>query len=283
MKYLIVGRSGTGKDTLASHLENHGLKILKSYATRPKRYEAEDTHIFINPEDVEKYNDKIAYTKIGDIEYFATRKQLEECDIYIIDPRGLYEVVKNCPDISFHIISITADKDESKAKAIGRIRRDDFKSDKDFEKAKTIEAERFEKRYSDENEQFSAFEKVIENHEHIADNACIIHPYRNDYNKTAIENFASYLYGMKQTFDNLMFITNRCLAIDILTQSEIDHVNVSYMISKESDDKSIDGEYSVEEKSVPIEHFVDTLIGDDEGFMRVMKSYLASDCLFDNI
>ena len=38
MKFLIVGRSGTGKDTLAGELEKaHGLRQLKSYATRHAR------------------------------------------------------------------------------------------------------------------------------------------------------------------------------------------------------------------------------------------------------
>lgn len=279
MKYLILGRTGTGKDTLASHLERHGLRVLKSYATRPKRYETEDTHIFIDPSDVEKYKDKIAYTKIGDIEYFATRKQLDECDIYIIDPRGLYEVTKNCPDLSFHVVLMKADKDTTKQKAIGRIERKNFASDEEFDAAKTLEGERFDKRYEAENEQFSDFEEKIEAHEHIADNACIVHQYTNDYDSDAIENFASYLYGMKQTFDNLMFITRRCFDLDILTQGEIDHVNVSVLDEDEQNPEKM----HMKEISVPIEHFVDTLIGDQEGFVRVMQAYLASDRLFDDI
>ena len=48
MKLLIVGRTATGKDTLREALEKHAnMTFVKSYATRPRRFENEDTHIFI--------------------------------------------------------------------------------------------------------------------------------------------------------------------------------------------------------------------------------------------
>ena len=53
MKVLICGRTGTGKDTLQSILvNNYGWKCVKSYSTRAKRFEGEDSHIFISKEDV---------------------------------------------------------------------------------------------------------------------------------------------------------------------------------------------------------------------------------------
>ena len=86
--YLVVGRTASGKDSLARAIaEKYGLKILSSYATRPKRIGETNEHIFISPEDVQKYqNDIVAYTKIGNYEYFSTKQQLLECDFYIIDP-----------------------------------------------------------------------------------------------------------------------------------------------------------------------------------------------------
>ena len=68
---LLVGQSSSGKDSIASLLEKDGYKILKSYTTRPKRIGEGNTHIFIKPKDVYQYkNDFVAYTKIGDYEYF---------------------------------------------------------------------------------------------------------------------------------------------------------------------------------------------------------------------
>ena len=96
---VILGRSGRGKDTCAKYLtDKYGLTQVKSYTTRPKRGENEDTHIFINKSEVNNYiNDMAAYTKIGEYEYFATKTQVQENDIYIIDPKGLYELKKTMP------------------------------------------------------------------------------------------------------------------------------------------------------------------------------------------
>ena len=93
---LVIGRSGCGKDTLVNYMcQKYGLKKLKSYTTRPPRQNEEDTHIFISPEDVEKYRDDIiAYTKIGEFEYFATKSQLKDINFYIIDPKGVQDLEK---------------------------------------------------------------------------------------------------------------------------------------------------------------------------------------------
>ena len=98
--FLVIGRSGTGKDTLVNYMcQKYGLKKLKSYTTRPPRQNEEDTHIFISPEDVQKYRDDIiAYTKIGEFEYFATKSQLKDINFYIIDPKGVQDL-ENIPNL----------------------------------------------------------------------------------------------------------------------------------------------------------------------------------------
>lgn len=98
--FLVIGRSGCGKDTLVNYMcQKYGLKKLKSYTTRPPRQNEEDTHIFISPEDVQKYQDDIiAYTKIGEFEYFATKSQLKDVNFYIIDPKGVRDL-ENIPNL----------------------------------------------------------------------------------------------------------------------------------------------------------------------------------------
>lgn len=254
MKYLIVGRSGTGKDTLANALAERGLKVLKSYSTRAPRYEGEDTHIFIDKDAVDSYKDKVASTVINGEDYFATRKQLDECDIYIIDPNGLYEVIKNCPDISFHVVHMVTDKETAKARASAR--------GEDPEK----EAKTYEARYESENTQFAAFEETMEQKKPLGDNCCAIHHFTNSGDKEQIYNFAGYLFGLKQEFDNLKFIADTCVGLGVLHQSEIDTIEVA--------------QYDENEKVVtvnkPIELFVDLLLAEPEGFNRLMHAYLSS-------
>lgn len=88
--FLIVGESGSGKTTIANELEErYGLKQLQSYTTRPKRYENEAGHIFITDQEFDSLNGICAYTMFNGHKYCATSKQVDESDLYIIDPYGI--------------------------------------------------------------------------------------------------------------------------------------------------------------------------------------------------
>ena len=88
--FLIVGCSGSGKTTITERLEQkYGLKSIQSYTTRPKRYEDESGHIFISDEEFNKLTDMVAYTEFAGNRYCATAEQVENNDIYVIDPKGI--------------------------------------------------------------------------------------------------------------------------------------------------------------------------------------------------
>lgn len=124
---LLVGQSSSGKDSIASLLEKDGYKILKSYTTRPKRIGEGNTHIFIKPKDVYQYkNDFVAYTKIGDYEYFSTKQQLFDSQIYIIDPVGIKYLKSKIKNIKFVVIYINVDTKE-RFKRAKKIRKDNVK------------------------------------------------------------------------------------------------------------------------------------------------------------
>ncbi len=257
MKYLIIGRTGTGKDRLANELAKRGLKVLKSYATRKPRYEGEDTHIFITKEEAASYKDKIATTTINDVNYFATRKQLDESDVYIIDPNGAYELIKNCPDISFHVIHMVSDKELTRERAIHR------GSDPDKEAAI------FDSRYDSEDEEFSAFEKILEKEEPLGDNCSAFITCTNDGDKKLLYDFAGYLYGLFQEFKNLKFITEQAITLGIIDSSEIGYIS---LIRKDDETRT-----PIQE---PIENFVDVLLSDEASYLRLMHAYLASTTLY---
>lgn len=141
---LIVGQSASGKDRLCSKLEEDGYKILKSYTTRPKREGETDTHIFISPDEVKQYKNRIiAYTKIGTFEYFATHDQLYKNQIYIIDPKGITYFKERVKDVQPVIIFINVDEQT-------RIKRARKRGD-----SENIRQQRF----IDERDQFEEFKK----------------------------------------------------------------------------------------------------------------------------
>jgi len=150
VKVLILGRTGAGKDTVSKHLTDaYGYKQVLSYATRPKRFPEENTHIFITPEEAKTLTNRVAETTIGEYEYFATKEQVQDSDLYVIDPDGCYELLNKMPETNFIIINLVAPEDIRRERCIGR--GDDS----------VKERERFISRNTAENERFNLFEKVM--------------------------------------------------------------------------------------------------------------------------
>lgn len=161
VKFLVVGKSSSGKDTLVNYVcEELGLQQLKSCTTRPVRCENENTHVFITPEEsklIQSVEEIIAYTKIGKFEYFATYSQFINSDIYIIDPNGVqylkdkYEQELLDDGIRLVIIYIYTDDDLRVQRAM--LRNNDIRV--------------YNQRCIDEAEQFNKFEDCIDNYDFI--------------------------------------------------------------------------------------------------------------------
>lgn len=87
--FLIMGPSGSGKTTIAKDLRDRlGFKMLDSYTTRPPRHEGEQGHIFVSNKEFDTLCDLVGYTVYDRYRYGATATQIENNDIYVIDPDG---------------------------------------------------------------------------------------------------------------------------------------------------------------------------------------------------
>lgn len=89
----IVGKSGTGKSTIVNSIPN--INILNSYTTRPKRFSDEKGHTFISNEEYDKLENIIAETKFGNYRYCATKSQIDNSDVYILDKKGVEAIDNN--------------------------------------------------------------------------------------------------------------------------------------------------------------------------------------------
>lgn len=88
--FLIVACSGSGKTTITEQLEQkYGLKSIQSYTTRKPRYDGESGHTFVSDEEFDELTDMVAYTEFAGNRYCATAEQVENNDLYIIDPKGV--------------------------------------------------------------------------------------------------------------------------------------------------------------------------------------------------
>lgn len=122
--FCVVAKSSVGKDTVVQcACKNMGVKAVKSYATRPRRKNEGDTHIFITPEEVEQYrNDMVAYTRIGFSEYFTTKTQLLDPEIkfYIIDPNGVKYLKEKFTERPIVVVYIYANPILAESRALSR-------------------------------------------------------------------------------------------------------------------------------------------------------------------
>jgi guanylate kinase len=107
----LVGESGSGKSTIAQLLEEqYGYTAIPSYTTRPPRNQEEKGHIFVSQEEFDTIRaDLVAYTKFSGAEYGATRQQIEQHDIYIIDPAGVEGLAKHIGRENMTVIYIRVD------------------------------------------------------------------------------------------------------------------------------------------------------------------------------
>lgn len=88
--FLFVGRSASGKTTIADILEqkyNH--KQVYSYTTRPPRHEGEIGHNFVSEEEFDNLGELVAYTEYNGYKYGTTAEQLNKCSIYVVDVPGV--------------------------------------------------------------------------------------------------------------------------------------------------------------------------------------------------
>lgn len=92
----LLGESGSGKTTIANRLhEEYGYEILQSYTTRPPRYEGETGHTFINVPTYAALKNKVATDEYNGNFYAATKEQVDNADIYVINSNGLKQLREN--------------------------------------------------------------------------------------------------------------------------------------------------------------------------------------------
>lgn len=109
----IIGKSGSGKSTIASYYKEQGYNVIESYTDRPKRFENEWGHIFIEPDEIKGFkNEMIAFTVYNGYSYFALKSQYKNKGIsfYIIEPSGVKNLKEKIKDAELIFIYINTDE-----------------------------------------------------------------------------------------------------------------------------------------------------------------------------
>ncbi len=103
MIFAIVGKSGSGKTTVADYMKEKGVEPITSYTTRPARYEGENAHIFLTEEQFSKLGNVLAETTYGEHRYAGVFPKIKSYAYsYVITEDGL----KTLLDKGLKVVSI---------------------------------------------------------------------------------------------------------------------------------------------------------------------------------
>lgn len=169
---LVIGRSGSGKDTLVRYAQEYfKAASIPSYTDRPMRPSETQgvEHTFVSREEFDelmKRDDIFAYTQIGETGYrYCTTLELlfsikSKTLFYIIDPKGYWYCKSKYHDyFNMKAIYVSAREDFRQARA----------------NLRNGEEEAWKKRNEDENSQFDDFEHHLDWDYHVYNNGDIKH------------------------------------------------------------------------------------------------------------
>ena len=247
MKYILVGRSGSGKTELAKRLESKGLKVMKTYTTRPCRgaEDAEKYH-FIKPDEVQNYKDRILTAEFFGHTYFTTKEDVVKSDVMILEPSGV-NVIGMFPDIAFHVVYIVPESLElCDARAIARA------DDKQAEQAV------IEKRRAGEDNIFGPFEEKLENQDFAYLNA-FFQIFKNDYKEETIDAIAANMTAKFRKNNNFNKILHQLVALQAVQTNDRNRIIVEFT----------DGQHEVS-----LDIFSELAIDNDQLFSQYIRCWL---------
>ena len=103
--FLLCGRSASGKTTIANMLEEkYSYKSVWSYTTRPQRYDGEEGHIFVDDKAFDHLGELAGFVEYNGYRYGTTMQQVDDADIYVIDPIGAEYLLNKYTDRPICII-----------------------------------------------------------------------------------------------------------------------------------------------------------------------------------
>ena len=93
--FLFVGKSASGKTTIANMLEEkYFFNQVQSYTTRKPRCNGEIGHVFITEDEFNALTDLVSYTLYNGNQYGVTASMLDKNDIFVVDVPGVESLLQ---------------------------------------------------------------------------------------------------------------------------------------------------------------------------------------------
>lgn len=233
MKLLLVGKIGSGVEDIATKLQEKGMSKIKTYSTRPKWTDDDESHIFIEESDMVNYPDRCVETHFDGNTYFVTERQLEENDILVINPDSVIPLVEAHPDMAF-MLTYVVNVEDGSTDNIRKLRAN--VSDDVFERRDALEADEFAR-----FDEIMSTEKSIDN---LPENIIIANILVNDWTVNVDKNLNIYMNTFRYQ-RNLQVIIRDCVLMGAIPVDENGYI-VPGVIMTEDSDEPIEVKYSAD-------------------------------------
>ena len=235
MKFVILGRTGTGKTRLAEAMAQIGnLKLLKTSTTRQPRDDADkERYNFVTEAEADRIAAKYLYTEIGTAKYFCREEDLKACDIAVLEPDGLQDITALLPEEVIYVIYAHVDPGSETAVAKFETALDErINASKDPNAVRKAIADK----RAAESERFDRVEELLFDMVHPDNNPKLpetrkifvdprfhnrvqyIADFMNDFDEEHLSQFALNQVLVARRFKNIRTIVQQCADLEILTQ-----------------------------------------------------------------
>lgn len=208
LKYLLLGRTGSGREFFQKLLEKEGLIVAKSYTTREQRDENDTMHHFIDTLQLNNYN-RLFETTHGDVTYFYTKDEIDKADVIPIDPENVKTICDAYPDTAFRLIRISAFNDDRIKHAVANAE-DKLLAEADFLAA-----------CEEEDAAFHEIETQMSSTSLNVNNILLGHVIENDFtDKSDIVEWPAKIVKSKRVFEKMLQIIDELRKADVLIYNE---------------------------------------------------------------
>lgn len=105
--YLIVGKSGSGKTSIAEYFhKTEGLIQAESYTDRKPRFDGEIGHHFVSKEEFDKLEGKLLLVDFSDYRYAMTKELIDNADFMVLEPSGIKELKATYTNRNIFVIGL---------------------------------------------------------------------------------------------------------------------------------------------------------------------------------
>lgn len=256
LRYLLLGRAGSGRTFFQKLAEKQGLVVAKSCTTRPQKDENDNMHIFAD--NIKDCPNPILVTQHNGFIYCYNKRDVQCADIIPIDPENVRTVCEMFPDDIFRIVEIMAKNEDRLAHAVTDAK-DKLTAENDF----LAECE-------EENKAFCKFEDDMANGNLNIDNVYLMQIINNDFTPHSdAVGFAEQLPAYMREFKRMRVIIEEMKAANKFTIQKDAAGNEKIRVFLEKTDNN-----SLDYRDISTDQMAETVLIDPDGIKNVVGEWL---------